>query len=116
MRTYLNKMSALAEQEKYAESLQYSLDQLTAHGEEFWTTFLKTDDLKTIIDLINTLISAATKLVDVLGTIPTIATIFGGIKGAKNTGKQNSNTITYYIYLNMPFTVKRSKCKLATYV
>ena len=38
--------SAQREQERYTQSLQYSLDQLTAHGEEFWNTFINKDDVK----------------------------------------------------------------------
>ena len=53
--------SALREQQKYSESIQYSLDQLTAHGEDFWNTFLNKDDIKDFIDLINILISGVTK-------------------------------------------------------
>lgn len=79
--------SAQREQAKYTESLQYSLDQLTAHGEEFWNTFINKDDVKEFIDLINTLISGATKLVDTLGSIPTVAGILGGFAAIKNVGR-----------------------------
>ena len=79
--------SAQREQERYAESLQYSLDQLTAHGEEFWNTFINKDDVKDFIDLINTLISGATKLVDTFGSIPTVAGILGGFAAIKNVGR-----------------------------
>ena len=79
--------SALREQQKYTESLQYSLDQLTAHGEEFWNTFINKDDVKDFIDLINTLISGATKLVDTFGSIPTVAGILGGFAAIKNVGR-----------------------------
>ena len=79
--------SAQREQAKYAESLQYSLDQLTAHGEEFWNTFINKDDVKEFIDLINTLISGATKLVDTFGSIPTVAGILGGFAAIKNVGR-----------------------------
>ena len=78
--------SAEREQQRYAQSLQYSLDQLTAHGEKFWNTFINKDDVKDFIDLINTLISGATKLVDVLGSIPTVAGILGGFSSLKGGG------------------------------
>ena len=80
-------MSAQREQTKYMDSLQYSLDQLTAHGEEFWTTFTKKDDVKTFINNINILISGATKLVDAYGSIPTVAGLLGGIATFKNFGR-----------------------------
>ena len=79
--------SAQREQAKYMDSLQYSLDQLTAHGEEFWTTFINKDDVKTFIDNINILISGATKLVDTFGSIPTVAGILGGFAAIKNIGR-----------------------------
>ena len=79
--------SAQREQERYTQSLQYSLDQLTAHGEEFWNTFINKDDVKDFIDLINTLISGATKLVDTFGSIPTVAGILGGFAAIKNVGR-----------------------------
>ena len=79
--------SALEEQNRYTQSLQYSLDQLTAHGEEFWNTFINKDDVKDFIDLINTLISGATKLVDTFGSIPTVAGILGGFAAIKNVGR-----------------------------
>ena len=79
--------SALEEQNRYTQSLQYSLDQLTAHGEEFWNTFINKDDVKDFIDLINTLISGATKLVDAFGSIPTLAGILGGFAAIKNVGR-----------------------------
>jgi hypothetical protein len=79
--------SAMREQSKYMDSLQYSLDQLTAHGEEFWSTFIKKDDVKTFIDNINILITGATKLVDTFGSIPTVAGILGGFAAIKNVGR-----------------------------
>ena len=78
--------SAQREQERYTQSLQYSIDQLTAHGEEFWNTFINKDDVKDFIDLINTLISGATKLVDTFGSIPSVAAILGGFAAIKNVG------------------------------
>lgn len=78
--------SAQREQLRYTQSLQYSLDQLTAHGEKFWNTFINKDDVKDFIDLINTLISGATKLVDVLGSIPTVAGILSGFSSLKGGG------------------------------
>lgn len=78
--------SALNEQSKYADSIQYSLDQLTAHGEEFWHTFIKKDDVKEFINLLNGIISADTKIVDTFGSIPSIAGVLGGVAAFKNIG------------------------------
>ena len=79
--------SAYREQRKYQESIQYSLDQLTAHGEEFWHTFLAKDDVKEVISLINSLIGGLTKLVDTIGSIPTLGVTLGGIAAFKNIGR-----------------------------
>ena len=79
--------SAQREQDRYAQSLQYSLDQLTAHGEEFWNTFIDKDDVKEFIDLINTLISGATKFVDIFGSLPTVGGILAGFASIKNFGR-----------------------------
>lgn len=77
----------MREQRKYQDSIQYSLDQLTAHGEEFWHTFLKKDDIKEFINLINTLISGLTTLVDTIGSLPTIGLALGGVAALKNLGR-----------------------------
>ena len=45
------------------------------------------EDVKDFINLINTLISGATKLVDTFGSIPTTAGIFGIFAGIKNFGR-----------------------------
>ena len=79
--------SALREQERVQQSLQYSLDQLTAHGEEFWNTFINKDDVKDFIDLLNGIIEGATKIVDIFGAIPTTAGILGIFAGIKNFGR-----------------------------
>ena len=77
-------MSARQEQEKYTKSLQYSLDQLTAHSEKFWSEFINEGSVKQFIDLINTLISGATELVGIFGSIPTVIGAIVGIKAFKN--------------------------------
>ena len=79
--------SARKEQERYTKSLQYSVDQLTAHGEEFWSTFINKDDVKTFINNLNIIISGATKLVDIFGSIPSVAGILGGFAAIKNVGR-----------------------------
>lgn len=96
--------SAQREQERYAQSIQYSLDQLTAHGEEFWNTFINKDDVKEFIDLINVLIGSATKLVDTFGSIPTVAGILGGFAAIKNVGRPKMFGLTKYCF-ELPTTI-----------
>ena len=97
--------SALKEQERFTQSLQYSLDQLTAHGEEFWNTFINKDDVKDFIDLINTLISGATKLVDTFGSIPTVGGILGGFAAIKNVGRPKMFGLKYCFELPTTISV-----------
>ena len=78
--------SAMREQERYSQSLQYSLDQLTSHGEEFWQTFINKDDVKDFINLLNGLIEKVTKVVDVFGSVPTTLGLLSGFKAIKNEG------------------------------
>lgn len=87
--------SAQKEQEKYTQSIQYSLDQLTAHGEEFWTTFMKKDDVKEFINLLNTLISGLTKIVDTFGSIPSLAGVLGGVAAFKNIGRDKMYSLMF---------------------
>lgn len=78
--------SAQTEQNKYAKSLKYSLDQLKAQGEEFWTTFINKDDVKWFLNILNDIIEKATKLVDTFGSIPSIVGVLGGFAAIKNFG------------------------------
>ena len=97
--------SAQKEQERFTQSLQYSLDQLTAHGEEFWNTFINKDEVKDFINLINTLISGATKLVDTFGSIPTVGGILGGFAAIKNVGRPKMFGLKYCFELPTTISV-----------
>ena len=90
--------SAQREQAKYMDSLQYSLDQLTAHGEEFWTTFINKDDVKDFIDLLNGLIKVGTGIVDTFGSIPSIAGVLGGFAAIKNIGRPKMYGLKLFMF------------------
>lgn len=66
--------SAMKEQEKYQQSIQYSLDRLAASAEEFWNTFIDTDLIKNAVDLGNTFLNLLTQIIDKFGALPTILT------------------------------------------
>lgn len=83
--------SAMREQEKYTESIQYSIDQLTAYGEDFWTTFINTKDVKNVINFLNIIIEKATKFVDIFGALPSTL----GIAGSLFFGKSGLDLISY---------------------
>lgn len=75
--------SAEREQQKYAQSVQYSIDQSKAKLEELANDFLSSDFLKGLIDVGGQAITVVDTLISKLGVIPTIgagAGIFGFVK------------------------------------
>ena len=78
--------SALREQENYEKGIQFSLDRISASWQEFSNHFLDSSFIKGIVDFGNTTINVIDDVNSALGTLGTIATIGGGILGAKNLG------------------------------
>lgn len=75
--------SAEREQQKYAQSVQYSIDQSKAKLEELANDFISSDFLKGLIDVGGQAITVIDTLISKLGVIPTIgvgAGIFGFVK------------------------------------
>lgn len=75
--------SAEREQQKYAQSVQYSIDQSKAKLEELANDFISSDFLKGLIDVGGQAITVIDTLIRKLGVIPTIgagAGIFGFVK------------------------------------
>lgn len=79
--------SAMREQAKYQESIQYSIDKTKASLEELSATAIDSNGLKALIELGNSAIQVFTKLVDIFGMIPMAIGGIGGVLGAKNQGK-----------------------------
>ena len=79
--------SAMAEQEKYQQSIQYSIDRTKASLEELANDFISSDFLKGLIDFGDKLINILDLLIDKFGVIGTTAIVGGGILGANNLGK-----------------------------
>lgn len=79
--------SAMREQAKYQESIQYSIDKTKASLEELSATAIDSNGLKALIELGNSAIQVFTKLVDIFGMIPMTIGGIGGVLGAKNQGK-----------------------------
>ena len=71
--------SAMREQEKYTESIQYSIDQLTAQIEEFWAALIRTDDVKNFLNILNGIVWVGTQIVDVFGAVPILVGIIAGV-------------------------------------
>ena len=78
--------SALEEQAKYQESLQYSIDRTKASLEELANDFLSSDFLKGLIDSGDKLINILDWIIDKFGLLGAAGLIGGGILGAKNAG------------------------------
>ena len=80
--------SAMAEQEKYQQSIQYSIDRTKASLEELANDFISSDFLKGLIDFGDKLINLLDLLIDKFGVLGTTAIVGGGIFGAKNIGRE----------------------------
>ena len=85
--------SAMAEQEKYQQSIQYSIDRTKASLEELANDFISSDFLKGLIDSGDKLINLLDLLIDKFGVLGTTAIVGGGILGIKNLGKTYEYTV-----------------------
>lgn len=69
--------SAMAEHEKYMNSIEAKLSQLKASWQSFAQTFMSSEFLKGSIDVLKVLLDLLEKLVDTFGTLGTIGLGFG---------------------------------------
>ena len=76
----------MAEQEKYQQSIQYSIDRTKASLEELANHFISSDFLKGLIDSGDKLINLLDLLIDKFGVLGTVAGIGGIVAGFKNVG------------------------------
>lgn len=82
--------SAMREQEKYQESVQYSIDRTKASLEELSNDFMSSNFLKGIIDFGDGAINVLDNLLSTLGSFPTvIGSIMGSLTLFKNIGRRN---------------------------
>ena len=79
--------SAMREQEKYQESIQYSIDQTKAKLEELANDALSSDFLKGLIDCGGKLIDILDILVDKLGIVKTAALGISAALSLNNVGE-----------------------------
>lgn len=75
--------SARKEQDEYAKSIQYSIDQAKASLEELANDCLSSDFLKGIISFGNSTISFLDDIIDKVGLLPTLLTPISAIIGKK---------------------------------
>lgn len=75
--------SAQAEQEEYAKSIQYSFDTLKAAFQDFAQHAINNNSVKNILAIAQSALEALTKIVDKLGTIPTLLSAIYAIRYMK---------------------------------
>lgn len=66
--------SAMKEQEKYEQSIQFSLDRLSASFQELSNTVFDSGFLKGVIDSGDTIVNVLDTVIDKIGVIPTLIT------------------------------------------
>ena len=99
--------SALQENERYMQSIEGRIAKLTNQIQEFWFAFIDTNHVKGAIDVLTTLLSLATDLVDTLGSVPTvIGAIAAGI-AIKNGGGRAKKYAKIFMILGKLITHRR---------
>lgn len=79
--------SAMAEHEKWMESLEAKVLQLKAAWEELSQAFMNDSFLKGLVDTGTTVLSVITKIIDTFGTLPTLITAAAIAMSFKNIGR-----------------------------
>lgn len=102
--------TAEQEQEKYLNSIQGHLNQLQASWEVLSASFMDSEGIKTLIDIVSKLLSGIAEIVDNVGIIPTImfaaftAMSFKNVGRAKmfalKNGGKMPTVIVFYLEIN----------------
>lgn len=79
--------SAMAEHEKYMESLEAKINQLKAAWQELSQVFLDDGFLKGLVDAGTDILSFLTAIIDKIGTLPTLITAISAVMSFKNVGR-----------------------------
>lgn len=79
--------SAMAEHEKWMESLEAKVKQFTTAWEELSQAFMDDSFLKGLVDAGTTVLGVLTKIVDTFGTLPTLITAVAVAMSFKNIGR-----------------------------
>lgn len=90
--------TAAEEQEKYMNSLQGHLDQLTASWQVLANTLINSDFLKGLISGATGFLDVINKIIDSIGTIPALAGVVSAALSFKNIGvfKTMNNEVTLF--------------------
>lgn len=67
--------SALRENEKYLDSVEGKIKQLTTGIEEFWNRAIHADDLKVVISLLTEALNIVNEIVGAIGSLPTMLSV-----------------------------------------
>ncbi len=95
--------SAMAEHEKWMESLEAKVKQFTAAWEELSLVFMDDSFLKGLIDAGTTILSVLTKIVDTIGTLPTLLIAVSTAMSFKNIGRDK--TFSLFNIKNIPIVI-----------
>jgi hypothetical protein len=93
----------MAEHAKWSKSLEARLNKLKAAWQSLSQSFMNSSFLKVALDAITSLVDGATKLIDTLGTLPTLAIAFtafssiGGVGIFKTLVKQEEEGACIWI-------------------
>lgn len=81
--------SALEENEKYLDSIDGKLQQLSNRAQEFWFNIIDSETIKDAVDAATKLLDLITKIVDKAGALPTLATSLSAIFTKNGLGLTN---------------------------
>lgn len=93
--------SALEEANKSATNLTGTLNKLSNSWTELINSMINSDDLKSFVNLLNSIVQGATKLVSTLTPLGTLGVGAGLFSGIKNVGSLKMYRLNYFV-LNMP--------------
>lgn len=96
--------SAMAEHEKYMESLEAKINQLKAAWQELSQVFLDDGFLKGLVDTGTDILSFLTAIIDKIGTLPTLITAISAVMSFKNVGRDKMFSLINHS--NMPTVMK----------
>ena len=93
--------SALEEANKSANNLTGTLNKLSNSWTELINSMVNSDDLKSFVNLLNSIVQGATKLVSTLTPLGTLGVGAGLFSRIKNVGSLKMYRLNYFV-LNMP--------------